>query len=256
MMRKPTLSVDWGQGRTDRPRSTVPVLAPSELASPEAKARLFAALEKFANLDDTLEAYQGFLSQSPAFWPASIRQVQEDKPVDWSTPECHRLALVYRDALRRVWRNEQKALSVGLAGFILGIDDFLGGAMNGDGVPHIPGLNQACSRLVVRYPKFLIEVPNLFAHWGSGAFLFNPLTDFQKAVYILFRESWRAKVCPCCSGFFIAHKPPQIYCSSRCYGTAKQRRGLDWWREHGSQWRAARKAKQVGRKSQRKGRGK
>lgn len=254
---KRTLAVNWGQGKTDQPRSTVPVFAPSELASPEVKARLFAALERFANLDDTLEAYQGFLSQSPAFWPASIRLAQEDqqgKPVDWSTPECHRLALVYRDALRRVWRNED---SSGLVDFLLGIKDFLGSALLHQAiVAHIPDLNQACSRLRVRYPRPQIDLPSLYPSWGNGAFSFISLTDFQRAVYILFRESWRAKVCPCCSGFFIAHKPPQIYCSSRCYGTAKQRRGLDWWRQHGSQWRAARKAKQVGRKSQRKGRGK
>ena len=241
-MHKRNLSIDWGQGRTEQPRATVPVFTPRELASTEEKARLFAALEKFANLDDTLEVFKSFLVQSPTFLPASVKHVREDKPepqpIDWAKPECHRLALVFRDALRRLWRKDQEALGRGLGSFILGIDHALGTDLR----PDVPGLDQAWRQVKACYPVWQVEQPSLFTHWMSGAFLFNPLTDFQRAAYILFRESWRAKVCSCCSGFFIAHKAPQIYCSSRCYGMTKLRRGLDWWRQHGDEWKKARKA--------------
>jgi hypothetical protein len=260
-MSKHRPAIDWGQGRIDQPRATVSVFTPSELASPVEKARLFAALEKFANLDDTFEAYRGFLVQWPTFLPAVIKHTDEDnpepRPVDWSTPECHKLVLVYQGVLKRLWQNDQEALSIGLGSFLLGIDSVLGSS----GVSHIPGLDRAWSQLGARYPRLQIERPSLFTHWGSGTFFFNPLTDFQRAAYILFRESWRAKVCPCCYGFFIAHRAPQIYCSSRCYGMTKQRRGLDWWRQHGSEWRAGRNKAKKGlktsaKKSQKRKRGK
>jgi hypothetical protein len=249
-MKKSTLTIDWGQGQIDQPRATIPVFTPRELATAEEKNRLFAGLEKFANLGDTFEVYQGFLVQWPTFLLASIKHIDEGnpeaRPLDWSTPECHRFALVFRDALRRLWIKDPNALGTGLGSFILGIDHALGT----DLVPYIPGFDQAWSQLKARYSRLQIEQPSLFTHWGSGAFLFNPLTDFQRAAYILFRESWRAKVCPCCSGLFIAQRAPQIYCSSRCYGMTKQKRGLDWWKQHGDDWRKARKASK--KKSQRK----
>ena len=241
-MKKRTPAIDWGQGRSDHPRATIPVFTPSELASTGEKARLFAGLEKFANLGDTFEVYQDFLVQWPTFLPALIKHIDEDnpeaRPLGWSTPECHRFALVYRDALRRLWIKDPNAIGTGLGSFILGIDHALGTVL----LPYIPGFDQAWSKLKACYYSLQIEPPSLFTDWGSGAFLFNPLTDFQRGAYILFRESWRAKVCPCCSGLFIAQRAPQIYCSSRCYGMTKQRRGLDWWNQHGDKWRKARKA--------------
>jgi hypothetical protein len=241
-MIKNKLTIDWGQGQIDQPRASIPVFTPSELASKEEKARLFAGLEKFANLRDTYEVYRDFLVQWPTFLPALIKYIDEDKaearPLDWSAPECHRFALIYRDALRRLWIKDQEALGRGLGSFVLGINSFFVTGLE----PYIPGLDHAWSQVKARYSRLEIEPPTLFMHWGSGAFLFNPITDFQRAVYILFRESWRAKVCPCCSGFFIAQKAPQIYCTPHCYGMTKQRRGLDWWRQHGDEWRKARKA--------------
>ena len=244
------LTIDWGQGRIDYPRATVPVFTSSELASTDEKARLFAALEKFANLGDTFEDYKGFLVQRPTFSPASIKYKSNDnsiyEPIDWFTPEGHKITLVYRDVLRRLWVREQESIGRGLAGFLLGIDHALGIDSN----PCIPGLDEAWKQLKARYPWWIIEPPSLHTHWGLGVFFFNPITDFQRAAYFLFRESWRAKVCPCCCGLFIAQKGAQNYCSTRCYGVNKQRRGLDWWRQHGVAWRKARKtsAKKSGRK--------
>jgi hypothetical protein len=248
-MVKSTPTIDWGQGRIDRPRATIPVFTPSELATTEEKNRLFAGLEKFANLGDTFEDYQEFLVQWPTFLPASIKYIEENnpeaRPLNWSTPECHRFVLVYRGVLKRLWIKDQEALGTGLGSFILGIDNALGTGL----VPYIPGFDQAWSQLKACYWRLQIEPPNLFAHWGSGAFLFNPLTDFQKAAYILFRESWRARVCPLCSGFFIAQRAPQIYCSPTCYGMTKRRRGHEWWNQNGKEWRAQRKkTSQKGRK--------
>jgi len=255
---KRTLTIDWGQGGIDQPRPTIPVFTPSELASTNEKARLFAALEKFVNLGDTIEIYGRFLAQWPMFLPASIKYiVSEDNPealfVDWATPACHRIALVYRNVLRRLWVKDQQALDSGLGSFLLGFDNALGTDLN----PAIPGLDEAWREFKTSYRWWQIERPDLYVHWRLGAFLYNPITDFQRAVYILFRESWRAKVCPCCSRFLVAQKPAQTYCSNRCYGVAKQSRGLDWWRQHGEGWRRARlKASRKSRRISRRKRAK
>jgi hypothetical protein len=241
-MKKHTIAIDWGQGQTDHARPTIPVFAPSELASPDEKARLFAALETFVNLEDTYEAYDHFLRQSPTFFPASIKYKDENvaKPqqVDWFKPECHRFALVYRDVLRLIWVKDQNALSMNLGSFLLGIKHSPGESL----LPFISGFDQAWNQLKACYNSWLVELPDFFVHWGLGAFLFNPITDFQKAAYALFRESWRAKTCPCCSRYFVAEKVPQVYCSPGCYGISKKKRGLDWWRSHGRAWRTGRKA--------------
>jgi hypothetical protein len=77
--------------------------------------------------------------------------------------------------------------------------------------------------------------------WTSGTFRYEPNTNFRRALYALFRQSWRAKVCPQCKRYFIADKPPQRYCSTKCYGIAKRGRDLEFWRTMGSDLRKKRK---------------
>ncbi|MGD0920430.1 MAG: hypothetical protein ABSA70_01540 [Terriglobia bacterium] len=82
----------------------------------------------------------------------------------------------------------------------------------------------------------------ILADWKTGSFIYSPSNDFQRAVYILFREGWRAKTCVRCSRRFIADKPVQRYCSTKCSGETKRERNLDWWNKHGKKWRKQRKA--------------
>src|SRR5262249_16058046 len=69
--------------------------------------------------------------------------------------------------------------------------------------------------------------------WRTGTFRYEPATEFQAAVHMLFRQSWRAKVCPRCGRHFIGDKPAQSYCSSACYGSVKRDRDLQHWRTVG-----------------------
>ena len=86
--------------------------------------------------------------------------------------------------------------------------------------------------------------------WQTGEFQYYPNTDFQRAVYLLFKQSWRAKVCIECGKYFIGDKPSQIYCSLTCNKDAKRQRNLAWWKLHGDAWRRARakKPKRKGKK--------
>jgi hypothetical protein len=76
--------------------------------------------------------------------------------------------------------------------------------------------------------------------WGAGVFSYEPVNDFQRAVYQLFLESWRAKRCSLCSKYFIAEKSAQMYCSTACSGGRKLERARSWWNQKGSSERRAR----------------
>ena len=77
--------------------------------------------------------------------------------------------------------------------------------------------------------------------WGKSQFEYVAVNDFQKAVYTLLLESWRAKICRRCKRYFIAEKNAQAFCSTACSGGNKRDRGLRYWRETGARRRAAKK---------------
>src|SRR5262249_12484866 len=81
--------------------------------------------------------------------------------------------------------------------------------------------------------------PRLFPKWTNGDLAYLPGNDFQRALYLLFRASWRAKICAKCSTYFVADKPAQLYCGTACSGGVKRERTLKWWRDKGAKRRAA-----------------
>jgi hypothetical protein len=86
--------------------------------------------------------------------------------------------------------------------------------------------------------------------WTSGRVEYASRTDFQRSVWLLFGESWRAKVCPRCSTYFLAQKSAQLYCSVSCSSATHRASSLNWWKQKGSQKRAARKrAEHAGKKN-------
>jgi hypothetical protein len=90
----------------------------------------------------------------------------------------------------------------------------------------------------------------LYAEWDEGVFFYEGGCDFQKALYLLFRQSWRARVCEQCEAKFIALRPAQKYCSTDCSEKMQRQLKRSWWAEHGEMWRGKRKRS----KSKRKGR--
>ena len=182
------------------------------------------------------------------------------KDISWD-PACFGLALTYRDCLRDLWAAPSKDEKEESLQVLLGIDSEMQESMNkstegeqvtdvlnmygvtDDGRNNLGWRDLSLSWLLVlkAYPKAQPwGFPSVWPLWGTGDFAFEPDNDFQRAVYLLFRESWRAKICARCNGYFIAQKPPQLYCSSRCYGEAKRKRDLSWWRREGSKKRKAR----------------
>jgi hypothetical protein len=139
---------------------------------------------------------------------------------DW-----HRLFRVYRDTLRRIWISDPTAVEGGSLLFLFGLQGSLPG-----------GLGIELQEAVKTYGRLEI-MGTVFPDWKSGSFKFNPQNDFQGALYLLFRESWRAKVCAKCSSYFIAEKPARLYCSVECSNSSHRKAALKWWKEKGAKRR-------------------
>ena len=209
--------------------TTIHVLGVSQLA--EERERLFAGLEKFVNLGDGCEYYRKLGKQCPTFWPIGI-QDGEGHFLDWA-PECHKIGLVYRNYLRRLWESKPRDETLPV---LLGIShEILQAAVKGTPVIENTAFQDAWRQLKDKYPRASIPVmPSVYPHWELGDFAYAPQNDFQKAIYLLFRESWRARTCNHCSAYFIANKPAQLYCSTRCSGEVKKGHSRDWWKRQGA----------------------
>jgi len=84
--------------------------------------------------------------------------------------------------------------------------------------------------------------PQVKLDWQRREFIYEPRTDFQRALYGLFHQSARAKVCgnsECPAPYFIANKPTQRYCSEACAEVFQREWKRRWWTEHGAKRRRA-----------------
>ncbi len=201
---------------------------------------LFDRLERFANLGDSPEEYRRFRLDYPSFTPGEYSPGSV-YPAD---PErVHLIVLGHRDCLRDLWRgcdgpNKPEVASAALAWLLdlkLSIPvDVVGRYYKRYAIGSVARTGDACL------------VPNWWA--GAGQVSYGTSSEFSRAVFLLWQESWRARVCRECGRYFIAGKPAQLYCSTTCYGTSKHARDLSWWRTHGAAMRKAKRRVKVDRR--------
>jgi hypothetical protein len=205
----------------------------------QAKQRLFRGLERFANTGDSPEEYRALAKAWPSFWPLDLRDGPQLNPLAW--PDSgHALFLVHRNALRRLWISDPVALAGNDLPFLLGIGDEFDCLKMGrrDVLPL--GIAEAWDTLKQVHPDaHVFTHPVVHPHWRLGEFTYQEQNEFQSAVYLLFRESWRAKTCAKCSTYFVAQKPAQLYCSVECSNASHRTAALKWWKEKGAKVRAA-----------------
>src|SRR3990172_8564547 len=100
-------------------RNTRRILVPSVLAGSQRwnRKRLWKGLERFVNCSDSLEDYYALKNSFPELFPVGVGLLA------WH-PICHKLFLVYRDKLRKVWVTRRWKYHAGdLSGFLLGLTD-------------------------------------------------------------------------------------------------------------------------------------
>ena len=234
--------------------SSVQISALNRRAGDE-RELLFAALEKLVNMGDSPGEVRSLRARRPHFFPAWVY----DDGEYWAAkdPSVKPPIRWYKEQLRKIWEGRDPngvRLSV-----LLGIEkppywhdeDF-----DPSGEP--PGLikkdptfeedalkwygfvnrreayqdRQTSEGISVGAAGVLPDSPPAL-NWRTGTIEYEFSTDFQRSVYALMRESWRAKVCRSCGRYFIGSKSARMYCSSPCSGEAKRKRDLDYWVREG-----------------------
>ena len=203
------------------------------------------ALGRFVNTGDSIKDYEALSKAYPSMWPLAVI-ANGGRDLSW-VPEGHRLFLFYRDLLRRAWTRDPVTLKNGTAmNLLFGTVEYseMQSMLSGTAVlPYdfetaIAPLRNSYSN--VQLPGAPVPLARFWQDWGGGTIEYVSQVDFQRAVWQLFKESWRAKVCPKCSTFFLVQKPAQMYCSLSCSTAVHRASSLSWWKHHGSKKRAAR----------------
>jgi hypothetical protein len=106
------------------------------------------------------------------------------------------------------------------------------------------------------YRLFMLQRDDLIqvdASLGMSSFLTSgrqlPAPSVFEEALLHLSKSW--SVCRICqnsacdtSRYFFAEKPRQKYCSSHCAEHSRRIAKLEWWRQHGEQWRQLRQQQQ------------
>lgn len=235
------------------------------------KERLWKGLERFVNCGDSIRDFHDLGRAFPGFWPVGIQYKPDSnevfgRPLAWHTA-CHGLFRCYRDALRDVWKGITGPWHVP-ANFLLGLTDLNKVAFKprkSDKYRLVfdsllcnlrPAWREIHREFATAAPTGNVSVGML---WERGEFYLD-LSDaggneFVKAFYLLFRQSWRARVCPRCKVFFVALGPKQTFCGTSCSAGSRNASKLKWWRSVGEQRRARHREKSLKRDiGERKGR--
>ena len=193
------------------------------------KKWFWRGLERFVNTGDSPEDYRSLAKGWPTFWPVTIEDRDSHSSgktqvnLNWHN-DAHSMFKFYRNILRALWTRDPATSTNGmyinlLFGLTSPVEQFK---------KCFPGLNPAAA------------ITSFWPEWGAGAIRYVSYSDFQRAVWLLFCESWRAKVCASCSLYFIAEKPAQAYCSIPCSSDAHRSSSLKWWRKKGARRRVKR----------------
>jgi hypothetical protein len=179
------------------------------------RPKLFEALQEFSNIRSDQDGWAHFRKRRPNFFP----EEEYDKVAEGSKPSI----ADYPYCLDRLWIGTDSPIRI-----LLGIDT----------APY-PLEEQLPEDVWIAGLAVIPAV--LDVDWEEGVFRYRGACDFQRALYLLFRESWRARVCEKCRTKFIARRFAQKYCSTECSGSMQRELKQKWWSEHGETWRRRRK---------------
>ena len=190
------------------------------------------ALKDLANLRDEAAAFGWFARR----WPGFVYVPDTDLPYALSVPLTgipdlpNRFLRMWqlREDIRRVWKGDSDKLK----------------ALLSPGVPPEELTVEERHALLTKDDSSTAGEwawpPQLKVDWLRSQFVYVPRTEFQKAVYELFRKSSLVKVCgnpDCVTPFFIGRRAAQRYCSDLCAQVFQREWKRRWWKERGTKWR-------------------
>jgi hypothetical protein len=183
-------------------------------------------LEEFANIHPSQQVWANFRKRWPGFFPDE----EYERVKNNSTPNISD----YPQWVDGLWEGAEPEPILSI---LLGLKP-------PPDLAYVESHEDAYGHQIVSMPA------DWWLDWGKGAFVYESTCDFQRALYLLYQESWRARICNKCGAKFIAKRAAQKYCSTDCSERAQLKHRQKWWAEHGKQWRKSRIAH-----SSKKGRG-
>jgi hypothetical protein len=218
-------------------------------ATDDSSLATVSPLAAFANLGDSCEDMLAFRADYPEFFTPEFYDTCEFQAVRRAKTFFN----WHKQLLKMVWegRDPDGTRLAVLLGLRLPESYF--GPPGGDYLTESAEYLAMVDDLKDAGGQFLAFLPaaELVPSWRSGRVQYRTGIAFQRAVYFLMSQSWRAKICPIDNKFFVAAKPANLYCSDECTHEAKRRRGSEWWRESGKllqqKKRKARKAARRGK---------
>ena len=193
---------------------------------------LLKALTELANLREDPKDFERFVKRWPRFVPVLERDLPGVGPIGKAQiPNKFWTLHERREALRRIWRSSSLTLSE-----LLLPNEPPEELRNQEAYKHRN--DETGQQMGWNWE------PQVKLDWQRREFIYEPRTDFQRALYGLFRQSARAKVCgnlECPAPYFIASKPTQRYCSETCAEVFQREWKRKWWAKHGAKRRRSRK---------------
>jgi hypothetical protein len=181
------------------------------------RRKLFLALGELVNIRSDVEGWAHFRKRWPNFFPES----EYDKVAHGQKPSV----FDYPYWLNQIWVGGENEPYLRI---LLGIES-----------PPEPADEGTLE------DSWLVGISSIpagfYADWDEGVFHYEGACDFQKALYLLFLDSWRARVCEKCGARFIAARAAQKFCSTDCSEAMQREFRRKWWAEHGAAWRQRRK---------------
>jgi hypothetical protein len=182
------------------------------------RPKLLSALEEFANMRSDTDGWAHFRRRWPNFFP----ETEYDNVAGNSRPSI----ADYPYWLGQIWTSGETEPCLPI---LLGIDP---NPVQTEGTPEEAWFSGLRS----------ISPQRFHADWEYGIFRYQGGCDFQRALYLLFRESWRARICEKCGAKFIARRAAQRYCTRECSQDMQRELKRKWWAEQGKTWRRKRKS--------------
>lgn len=211
--------------------------------------KLFRALEEFVIIGGDADSWKHFRKRRPDFFPED-----EFNRVTGLMPEL-------RSAVRAISFPESDCTNNISSPCIQSYPYWLNQIWRGGetnpyleimlGVRPTPMAKDLCPEEVHQASIRSITAYDFALDWTTGRIRYQGMCDFQRALYLLFRESWRARICERCDACFIAKREGQKYCSTDCSEEMQREVKRKWWTDHGNAWREKRrmaKAKKKGSK--------
>jgi hypothetical protein len=205
----------------------------------ENESNLALVLSDLANLYPSTESIHRLKENWPGFLPPAPKfeiEIEQHMPTKELIPLNVEKVLHYviwlRDMVRDLWTGDSSDMLRGKLETILLTGQLgWGPPLNLFNSPPLPGI----IGIDLRHKRFE----------------YRPQTLLQEALYYLFKNFDKAKVCAnpdCPAPYFIAPRSNTKFCSAACVEEIRREAKRAWWESSGNEWREKRKKKKKKRR--------